>query len=308
MLRSALCWSGLAVCVGFSVAACSSDSGGGSPAGGGSGGTAATGGATGGTGGSSATGGTGGTSGTGATGGAAGAGATGGADGGGTITVSGTITEFSASGTGAPIAGVQVCLKDLTTPACVTTDASGKYTMAGVPANFEGVALLTKTGYVNLAVVGTTGTTDETVNAVLPTTALAQTYAGLAGFAWPLAGKSIVEFAVLEQVASDAGADAGTVAAGVAGATVSLTPTAGTGPVYASAAGLPDKTLTATSTQGGGAFGDLPPADYTLKVTAPSGKTCTRVAKSGWAASSPDSVKLPAIADTVVYPLRFDCK
>lgn len=309
MMRAAWFGSGLVVIALAATAACGSDDSSGGSGGGGAGGTAASGGAggsTGGTGAAGSGGSTGGAAGAGgSTGGAAG---TGGADGGATVTFSGTVTEFQAAGgKGKPIAGVQLCLKDATTPPCATTDADGKFTMPGMPANTEGVLLLTKTGYVNVAIVGTTDTTDVVITPVMPTEAVGQVFATAAGFTWPLAGKSIIGFSALEQVSSDAGADAGMVSAGVSGASMSITPTAGKGPVYLGASGLPDKTATATSSAGAGFFGDLPPGEYTMKITPPSGKTCARGKHQGWAASSTDSVKVPAIADFVISALFFDC-
>ncbi len=276
--------------LGAGVVSCGDDDdGGGSTAGGG---TSGTGGASGGAAGSG-----------GSTGGSAGT------DAGATVTFSGTVTEFSFTpGTTTPIADVQICLSGSTTPPCTKTDASGKYTWPGLPANTEGAALFTKTGYASVAVVGVTETADETIDATMPTEAVAQTFATAAGFTWPLAGKSIIGFAAVEDVASDAGADAGTVATGVAGATVSISPSGGKGPVYLNASDLPDQTATATSSAGAGFFGDLPPGEYTIKVTSPSGKTCTRAPQSGWAAASADSIKVPAIADFVISAVRFVCK
>jgi len=287
----------LVATVAAALAACGSDDDGG-----GSGGSGGTGGGSSGSGGSA----TGGSAGAGGiTGGAAGTGGAGGTtDAGATITMSGQVRELQVGGgLGAPIAGVQICLKDAATLPCVTTDPTGKYSIAGIPTNTEGVTLFTKTGYANMALVGTTGTTDVIVNQMMPTTALAQTFATAAGFTWPLAGKSIIGFGTVNETVGDAGP----VLTGVPGAAVAITPASGKGPVYLGASSLPDTAATATSTAGGGFFGDLPPGMYTLKVTSPSGMTCVRGKKQGFDAGSTDSMKVLAIADFVISSVNFLC-
>lgn len=142
----------------------------------------------------------------------------------------------------------------------------------------------------------------------LPTTTVAQAFATAAGFTWPLAGKGIAGFAAFNETTGDAGADAGTTLNGVAGATLSITPTAGKGPVYLGTTSLPDTTATATASNGAGFFGDLPPGTYTLKITPPSGTTCKRGKKQGWAAGSDDQIKIEVIADYVVSAVGFLCQ
>jgi hypothetical protein len=296
------------------LAACASEESG--PSGGNTGGsgTGASGGssASGGTGATGASGGSGGTSasggGGGSTGGAAGsAGASGGAggglpEGGPPVTVSGVVTEFNPVATGTPklVEGAQVCIKDSTL--CATTDTLGAYSIANVPSGIESALLVTKTDYANTAVVGVVDSTDMTIDVLLPPAGIAQIFALAAGFTWPLGTNGVVLTQAFETVNTDAGA----LLDPVAGATFTITPNTGVkGPIYVSDSNYPEPTLTMTSIQGWGGFGDVVAGEYTVKVAKP-GRTCVR-GLLGWPGTNPDEARVPAIPGHIVQVLPFVC-
>ena len=293
-----------------------------------SGGTAATGG-TGASGGTAATGGTGASGGTGAAGGSggaagsdgaagsggqtcapvdAGSGGTGGSTDGGVINVKGTINEFQQSttdgGAAIPISGAQVCLQGTTN--CANSDATGAVTLANVPASAEIVLLLTKTGYANVALVFTTGPGEFTFLSTMPTATLAKVFAAAAGISWPLDGHGIILSGTLETQTVDGGDGGTTTNSALAGSTLSMTPAAPVGPVYVSDQQFPDPTLTSTSKFGWAGFGGLCPATYTVKA-AHTGRTCKRLAFSGWKGPTDDTAKIPAVADHIVGNVNFLC-
>jgi hypothetical protein len=224
-------------------------------------------------------------------------------DGGATVTISGTVAEFQASpvdgGGPKPLEGVAVCPQACPS-ACTTTDAQGAYSLPGVAADQEGVLLFTKSGYANVAVVGKSALADITYNINMPTEVIAQVFSSAAGFTWPLAGNAIILAGTGETVT----VDGGTTTQSLAGSTLELTPAAGKGPIYVNDQQFPDPAETQTSQWGWAGFGDLPPAEYTVKASAP-GRTCTR--SGGWPASTNDSARIPAIADYIVSVVTFVC-
>lgn len=259
--------------------------------------------------------GTGGSAGSGATGGGGTGGGTGGGGAGGgsgkTISYSGEITEFVLSGNGNPLEGVSMCVLDRPEIPCATTDAAGKYALSGVPAGVELGIIAEKTGYQSSLAVALTPDTDQTVNGFLVSDAVAQLVYGTAGFTWPLNGEGTITVAVQHDAPVDGGAgdggaaDAGTKRGGMDGATVSLTPASGKGPVYTSAAGTPDKAATSTSTSGIGVFGNVPAGQYEIGVSHPT-KTCA-IDVSGWPTGKPNSARAPA-RDNTVTGVVFYCQ
>lgn len=308
-------WLALGLVVCGALAACASEEGGtggssnGGTGAGGTGGSSASGGsggssASGGTGGSSASGGAGGGTGGGAAG-SAGAGGSGGGlpEGGPPVTVSGVVREFQpVSDGGAPVLvdGAQVCIKDSTL--CATTDAAGVYSITGVPSGIESALLVTKTNYVNTAVVGVVDSSDMQIDVLFPTIGIAQIFSLAAGFTWPLGEKG----ALLVQAFQTVATEAGSLLDPVDGATFTITPSTGVvGPVYVSAQNFPDQNATSTSTQGWGGFGDAAVGEYTIKVAKP-GRTCVRGAL-GWPGASADEARVPAIAGHIVQVIPFTC-
>ncbi len=274
-----------------------------------------------------ASGGAGGTGGgSGGAGGATGGGAgVGGGDAGPTISYSGTFTEFALIGDQPPLAGAELCVLDHSGIPCVKTGADGKYVLAGVPANTELAITATKDGYQGNLVLAVSGDVDQTVDAFMINNTLAQIVYTGAGFTWPLNNEGSLTGGAFHRVpvnggadaggadagggdagdagateagvADAAGADAGTKNEGLAGATLSVTPVAGKGPVYLSSGGTPDQGATATSSQGFGLFGNLPPGDYEIAVSHPT-KNCV-IDLLGWPATNKSAARVRVQADFI---------
>ncbi|HMR76843.1 MAG TPA: hypothetical protein PKD61_17095 [Polyangiaceae bacterium] len=260
-------------------------------------------------------------------GGNAGAGGTGGGSGGAggggpTISYSGTFTEFALIGTGAPLADAEFCVLEHPEIPCVKTGADGKYLLDGVPANAELAITATKAGFQGNLVLAVSGDVDQVVDGFMINNSLAQiVYAG-SGFSWPLNNEGSLLAGVFHKVpkagpadagagdasASDGGsadaggagaggADAGTKNEGLDGATFSVTPASGKGPVYLSAGGTPDQGATETSTQGFSLFGNLPPGEYEVTVNHPT-KNCG-IDLLGWPGSKKNAARVRVQPDFI---------
>ncbi len=260
----------------------------------------------------------------GATGGSAG---TGGGDAGPTISYSGRFTEFALIGNEPPLEDAEICVVDHPQIPCVNTDADGKYLLTGVPANTELAITATKDGFQGNLVLAVSGEVDQTVDAFMINNTLAQLVYTGAGFTWPLNNEGTLTAGVFHRVpvngggdagggdagggdagggdagATDAatsdaaGTDAGTKNEGLDGATMTVTPVAGKGPVYLSSGGTPDQGATATSSQGFGIFGNLPPGDYEVAVSHPT-KTCV-IDLLGWPATNKSAARVRVQADFI---------
>jgi hypothetical protein len=186
------------------------------------------------------------------------------------------------------LSGVAVCVYGNTSVPCVTTDASGKYTLAGVPSGALVYLSYSKTGY-GPTLYGVTPTAGPTVSApaiFLDTTAVDDSW-GTEGGVPPDPTKGTIDFGAL--VAGPSTSPIHEVFGGteyfyLSGYTVTISPAATAGPVYTSASWAPDPSLTSSSTAGWGFF-TAPPGDYTLTFTHPSmtcGTTTTKVVAGYW--------------------------
>ncbi|MFO0570129.1 MAG: hypothetical protein U0263_31085 [Polyangiaceae bacterium] len=198
-----------------------------------------------------------------------------------TVDVSGVVTELASTQPRPPVAGVEVCALDLPSVPCATTDATGAYSLHAVPANYQGALTFSKAGYLTGIAPGMTETEDLVADTSVAPEALAKTFAGLAGFAWPLGERGVLGIDVLDELGNP-----------IEGATVTPLGDGFDGPVYASAAGLPAKELTQTSSIGA-AFAVFPAGKATITVTHPS-RTCT-LGWRGWP-STTGTVDAPVVA------------
>lgn len=280
----------------------SDDSGGAGGAGatGGTGGSSATGGS-GGVGGSagaggSSTGGAGGavTGGTGGSGGDAGAGAggdagqagTGGAAGAGPTNLL-TVNIVDVS-TQEPMAGVDVCIHAPTPSGCETTDSSG-VALVHVPESQDVVLEYSMTGMRKhlLSLRGDYVAADPTI--------------------YTLAATDLIASYVFQLAGADDDPSKGHVLGGIAtgaGATASMDPASGDGPIYSDINGVPDKSLTETSDSGGYAFLNVVPGDVTISVSQ-SGATC--VPEMGVIGSTANSIVVPVEAGAFTIGSAIDC-
>ncbi len=231
----------------------------------------------------------------------------GGSGGGGTITISGSLTEFTpapapADG-GMPMASpavgdADVCVLDDDSVPCVKSLMDGTFSISGVPANAKETGLtFTKAGYLRAAYLGSTLAEDISLNISIPNDDLAMAFAGLVGITWPDAANGVVAFTVFTNNTLPDGGVTGTALDGVS---VALSPNDGKGPFYTTSAGLPDTTLTQTSMGSSlGFFASVPPGDHELTYTHPTKKTCVR--SSGWESSKASSIKVRILAGTLVF-------
>lgn len=205
------------------------------------------------------------------------------------VMASGTVVEAAGSG---PIAGARVCILDAPAIPCATTDAEGAYQIALPPWTTElDVAMnVTAAGH-----LGFTGLTHQTAYGVvwfgeIPLMDDAAATARLqaqAGFAYPAPGKAFVLFSVFRASGGAA-----------TGATATLSPASGSGPVYAQPSGTFDPTLAAVTTNAYLMFGDVTPGKLSITVA---GVPCTTHALGvdAWAGPTPSSVAGEAAANSM---------
>jgi hypothetical protein len=82
-----------------------------------------------------------------------------------------------------------------------------------------------------------------------------------------------------------------------AGVTVTLTPTSGAGPFYATAAGVPSTTLTETTTSGTAIFANVDPGDYVVTFSHAT-LTCAPTGFA-WAGTAAETTRVPVQADHI---------
>ena len=165
---------------------------------------------------------------------------------------------------------------------CAKSDAGGKFTLVGVPAQTQGALSFSKEGYITSIVPGMTEADDLVVTGSLAKTALAEMFAGLAGMEWPLGSGGVVAVNVTDSQGEP-----------VEGATSNLvSPSGGYGPVYLGAAGVPDKNLTATS-KNAVIYFQVNAGNAAVKVEHPT-RTCS-LGPNGWPSASA-TLEAPVLA------------
>jgi hypothetical protein len=189
-----------------------------------------------------------------------------------------------------PIADMDVCLHEAQPENCTTTDDAGVATLH-VPPNED--------------VVLTYGTT-------LPNF---RTHALAIGADAITNGTYITTGALLESIASYLFANLGVtddpskghvvgLALATEGATATIDPFSGEGPVYTSPSGTPDPTLTATSTSGAFLFVNVDPGTVEVAVEVPGG-TCSHTL--GHTGSAPNATPVPVHAGWFSIAASFEC-
>ncbi|MEZ4219773.1 MAG: hypothetical protein R3B13_02510 [Polyangiaceae bacterium] len=298
-MRNPMAWA-LVVAATCAGVACAQEDDDGIKATGGFGGVGATGGSA--TGGSNSGGfgnfdsGVGGTSSGGASG-ASGSSGAGGQDAGPTVSVSGrTLGLVTVS----PIAGFSVCLYQVPSVPCVTSDTNGNYTLPGVPANSEVLLEYKLSGYLNVLRTVTTGAGNVDVGvANYPSTAEANAFASLVGTTIDPTKGQVLFSAFQPGTTSLDGQD---------GVTASMSPTSGSGPHYINSGPplLPDSNLTATDTIGFGLYANVSPGNVEITLTHPT-KTCQRLVLASFAGSGPTVSKVPVVAGYLTAGAALEC-
>jgi hypothetical protein len=201
--------------------------------------------------------------------------------------------------TKAPVSGVQVCVSGSTTPPCVTSDAAGAYSYAGLPLTTTDFALkYTKTDYVTFLAPFGKNQTDRKYNMALLKKDELELLAKMLSVPPPAVtiqpGKGHV---ILSSYGTTGNA---------AGTSFTLPANAGgEGPYYVSDAGAPDKSLKETTKGGIGAAVNLTPGTY--EVTFKNSKSLTCARHHGWEGGAADKLKVEVVADSMTV-VSVACK
>jgi hypothetical protein len=209
--------------------------------------------------------------------------------------IGGVVTEFTAGAGFAgtteaaketPLAGVEVCLREpKLNVACVKTDASGKFTLTGIPPNRNLAVPVTafvsfvKAGYLSMLRATALGNGNQTFSPQtrLYTTADAQAVATALGVGLPDSKTGWLGLGAFALNPDDtkrlsAFSEGTTKQITVEGATFSMDPARGSGPYYADASeqfSSPDASSGSTSIAGFGYFFDVPAGKYDVAVSHP---------------------------------------
>jgi hypothetical protein len=210
----------------------------------------------------------------------------------------------AAAGDTAKVRGATVCVDDHPEVECQQTDADGLFTLTGLPADSDIVLTVKKSGYVpGIKLVHT-----DTSNAI----------GGAAGFLLvreadlpttdgelDLKNTGVVSFFVFNS-------SNGSSPVALPGVKVALSPEVETRPLYQASDGTYDASLRATPEADnftGGLFLNVPPGEYKLSFTPPSGYTCGVIGYGTWgvAVEGEQAVRLTVQAGYFSSSLGMDC-
>jgi hypothetical protein len=194
-----------------------------------------------------------------------------------TANLAGMVYEYQASGYQAPIPGAKVCVVGEPSIDCANTDMFGKYELRGAPIGETAVVFSAESFTSSVATV--TLDADAELSQRLATHNDLLLLSAAAGVTLKAGtGLIVPQFY------------------GLAGATVSISPSKGDGPVYFNAENVPDPSLTSTTKSGLVAFGNLPPGEYTVTYEHPA---ATFRLDLPWAWSDGDGARTRVIADAI---------
>lgn len=209
-----------------------------------------------------------------------------------TLTYTGRIVDALDS---KPLAGVEVCITSPAGIPCVMTDATGQYTLAGLPAQTRVTATVKKApDYFPVHAAFITRTSDFTIDAVLLQTALVELAFQAAGVTLDTAKGAVLVRAYDPALG---------LSSAVAGLSGEIAPDEGDGPIYNSADSIPSD-ATATSESGTWAVVNLDAGTYQVK-TSGTGRSCPGTFHwpgsngAGW-------IETPVLAGHVTY-VYVDC-
>jgi hypothetical protein len=226
------------------------------------------------------------------TGGSSGSSAGGAAGSGPTVTYSGKMNEITATGA-TPLGEVELCADSHPGVACATADADGNYSWPALPANAEVLARARKQDYLDTTTFIATGTSDVgAFDGALVKRSTAELIYTLVGVPYDASKASVAVYVVTPDATNP------DKLVGLADATISIEPASGTGPIYASEAGLPDKTAQQTTKAGGAVFAAADPGEVVVTATA-AGKSCS-TGRYGWPAAG-SGARGPLSADAISF-------
>lgn len=188
-----------------------------------------------------------------------------------TVAVSGEISDLLGL---TPLNGVSVCLADTTI--CADSDVNGEYTLDEVPASSQ--VELTFVLAEHAALLAPITTQEEPLSlrplSMLTEALMEAQMASTEATGSQDLGKLV--FSVSNGISGDG--------QNVESVSVSLKPSGGVGPLYLGPVGLPNSSLTATSSNGGGVWLDLDPDQYEMAF-APLPDDCFTL--YGWDGANP---------------------
>lgn len=208
-----------------------------------------------------------------------------------TITVSGIARDFVGM---IPFVDAEICMHETPSVPCVTTDADGAYTLPGVPPGTEGAFTLTHPDAVSYALWGITPTEDST----LDLTTLDNPSAQL--FVMALGGEYDATKAHLALSAADP------MGVFFAGVTLTVTPMPAGVWGYVDDSGIPDPTLTETSSAGPAGWANAEAGDY--EFTAAHATATCMPPTSAIPGTTAGSIRIPAIAGYLNSAFAFACE
>lgn len=217
-----------------------------------------------------------------------------------TTAVLGAAFELSAARS--PIPNLDVCVIDHPEIACAKSDANGNFNLKGLPPKTE--LMLSVKGGNFLPVLRTviTGDANKTVligGLLHPTSTIAQQLLqALGATLTSTQGELIFDAALPPPTGS-------LETIPIRGASASMTPMSGIGPVYMDPSGLPDPRLHATSFYGRGFYFNVDPG--MVEVTLTSTRTCKARDVVAWPTNQPTTVRVPIRAGYLTYGAPVTC-
>jgi hypothetical protein len=165
------------------------------------------------------------------------------------------------------------------------TDDGGAFSIPNIPTNSDvGLVLDDDTHFNGVTLVSTT-TVNVRKSVLMATDALAAQLLQLIGGTYPSTTTGAISFNVTDGSGEP-----------LDGVSVDLMPASGIGPIYTTAQGVPDDSLTETPAgSNGGFFSNVEPGEYVLLLHHAASTTC-RVA-SGWATDDSTEVGLRVVAN-----------
>jgi hypothetical protein len=209
---------------------------------------------------------------------------------------------------GSAVVGATVCVLHHADIPCATTDAAGNYTMT-LP-NLQGVDIaVTVTAQGSLSHLATI---EEPIDQdglhivvwpsgilLLSDAAATQLLATEAGFTFPSTSTGFLRVRI-----------GGLSAGSLTGATATLSPLSGAGPVYGDMQGHAQPSLTGTSSSGETLFGNLTPGVYEVTALA-AGKTCKPgiggLLIGDWPPIGAGTVRVEVVANLLTDQVYVDC-
>jgi hypothetical protein len=200
--------------------------------------------------------------------------------------VSGAISD----GLNVTQSGAEICVLGLPS-VCTTTDSSGGYQLAGVPATGSGITGTTPGGVTTIWPLTLEGNASN--DGIIRPTTIVDNYAAEAHASFGTSTGAI-EFAVLDGAGN-----------GYPG--IGLTSTSGGTTAYFTSTGSDlDATLTSTTVDGGGYIFGLPPGTASLSLMGTSGASCRPAGGDGWLPNTTGEIPAPVQVGSVTV-VRIVC-